>query len=373
MAWSIKSADVMSISMDTLQNPISSAQKDTVCQRVKNLGATMIAISVPYDGPQGSDPIGQKTDWVRAARAQGLKVWHRSSWITDEGWYGATKNTTNDRIADTKNYILSHAAFYQNGDIFTPKPEPQNMGVNGINDKTPFRFASIDAFNQWLRDITVACKAAFTQLGLDVKVGMWGFDGFVTCGYGNSYWQGRVENSGQATERHPFLEVRTVQALDNLLTVDHYPSSKPMSDFLTVFKAAWPNVKFLAGEYGAINAGDPVTQIQDVLTDLQADPIVIGLNYWQMGPAGNEALLNADLSIKPAYTMVQTFYGFNTPTQPPTTTPDTDQLNRIEKKLDDELTKLSPLQAKEAATKGILYSADTNTTKVNKLKAIWPQ
>lgn len=310
------SVDVMKLTQDRAMNPPSDADKAKYATIAKTLNAEYVAISTPYDTPSGGpDATSVTLAWCTAIRAQGRKVWHRHSWLSDEGFYNVPRNYTNDRITDTKNWILAHANLFQNGDIFCPKPEPQNMRIFGVNygDPATARFGSVAIFNSWLRDMTTACKAAFQQLGLSVKVGYWGFDGFVTCGYDNPDWTGKS-----------FLEASTVSAMDSIVAVDHYPSlvGKPMSDFISVFKKTLPTAKLFIGENGSANSADPASQFASDYGACAADPICIGYNYWQMGPdGGSEKLINADFSFTAVGNKVKDTWTITTPTPiPPTPT-----------------------------------------------------
>lgn len=277
----------MKSTQDRATSPLSAIEISKTIVSIKEMGAEYVAISTPYEVP-GGDATAQTKMWCDAIRNQNMKVWHRHSWPSDEGWYGVPKDEAKDRIQDTKNWILAHKELFRNGDIFCPKPEPQNMGIGGVNGNGK-RFADKTAFNKWLRDMTIACRDAFSSLGLSVEVGYWGFDGFVVCGYNNPDWQGKS-----------FLEPATVQLMLNEICCDHYPapSGKPMSDFLKVFKQAWPEVHLVIGEYGTTGANDKVVQLKEVFADLKADLSVTGINYWQAGPDGADvALLNNDFTL----------------------------------------------------------------------------
>jgi hypothetical protein len=335
----MKSIDDMKNQQDAAQNPPSLEIIKLHALRTKEANAEMGAVSTPYDLPNGADPMPKTLEWVDALDAQGLLVWHRHSWASDEGWYGVAKNTTNDRIQDTKNWILTNGkAFprlFKKGYIFTPKPEPQNMGINGVNGNSPYRFASAAVFNVWIRDITLACKQAFEELGFEVaigkydptkiNIGYWGFDGFVACGYGNPDWQGKS-----------FLEKATVDAMGGAICVDHYPaaSGKPMSDFFKVLKQAHPTMKYIQlGEYGATGSGDAVVQIQQVFNDILAEPMVDFVNYWHLGAQFGtiEKLLNADHTFNAAGLKIKEIYGTipPVPAPPSDTTPVLEALKNV--------------------------------------------
>lgn len=296
-----KSVDTMKSSQDIAQNPLSLVGKESQCQRIKELGAQRVAVSAPYDVPTGyPDPDLQTHEWVIAATKFNLDVHLRKSWASDEGWYGVPKQTTNNRIQDTVSWIKAYHAKYPDDlkhvKIFTPKPEPQNMGIQGISTGSNARFASKSAFNVWLRDMTTACRQAFTEIGLTPFVGDWGFDGFIVCGYNNPDWEGKS-----------FLETATVQQMGRI-AFDHYPSVKPMSDFLRVLHLTWPGVRGFAGEYGSNQDGDKIAALKESVQAIKDDPLIDGLNYWQLGPQGKEALLNTDLTINDLGKALQEFY-----------------------------------------------------------------
>lgn len=351
------SIDQMKQTQDAGNNPMPIDKILSIVLKDKELGAEYVAIATPYDTPNAMSGPAQAKMWCDAIRAQGLKVWHRHSWASDEGFYGVAKQVTNDRIQDTKNWILDNPTLFKNGDMFTPKPEPQNMGIVGVNAHTgnaPHRFANTAAFNKWLRDMMFTCKEAFTTLGLQVEVGYWGFDGFIVCGYNNPDWTGKS-----------FLEPATVQAMNNIICADHYPSlvGKPMSDFLAVFKKTWPTAKLFLGEYGAAQISTIEGQIAEIkasMTAMYADPVVIGINYWHMGPGGTEALLNDDYTKKLSFDVVKGFFALiSTPT--PTPTPTT-QINI------DLLVKQTEMLRKATV---IVFDVGTLTIKINKLKELF--
>lgn len=275
--WNIQAADLMKVQQDNVKQPLSLVQKQNAVNRLKELGCTHVPVSVPYDTPSGApDVITQIGEWVAAIKAAGLKTWHRHSWLSDEGFYDVARNTgSNNRIADTVKWIKDHPTLFQAGDIFTPKPEPQNCRVIGINwgDAGSARFKSVVEFNKWIRDMATACRAALNEVNLPtIKVGYWGFDGFVVCGYNNPDWQGKS-----------FLELLTVQQMEDGIACDHYPpSGTTMAHFLQVYKQVWPGKKLIIGEYGAkgTDATSNKAQINEVFTTLKNDPIVIGVNYW---------------------------------------------------------------------------------------------
>lgn len=309
-----KYIDVMTDSQDIAGKPLSLAEKEKRCQQIADYKGNGVAVSAPYNVPSNfPDPDVQTHEWIMAAAKFGLKVQLRKSWADDEGWYGVPKQTANDRITDTANWIKAYHTKYP-GDfahvqIFTPKPEPQNMGIGGVNGYTPFRFPDKTAFNKWLRDITAACKIAFSLIGItNITVGHFGFDGFIVCGFNNPDWQGKS-----------FLEPATVTALGNLIVFDHYPpDGTNMAQFITVFKKAWPGVKYGLGEYGTTGSGDKVAKLKEVLDTVKDDPMFSGfINYWNLD-GGPDVSLVANPTVAG---LLKSYYTDPTPQPEPTPTP----------------------------------------------------
>lgn len=307
-----KFIDLMPMTQDKAASPLSMVEKEKRCQAIKDLGATGVAISCSYDVPAGfPDAMNQVHEWIQAAKKFNLSVWNRSSWCSDEGWNGVPKQTSNDRINDTVNWIKSYNIKYPgdfaNVKFFTPKPEPQNMGIMGVNTGSNARFASKAAFNKWLRDMLSFTTTAFNSIGSSPKIGYWGFDGFITCGFGNPDHQGTS-----------VLEASTVTGLGNLLIVDHYPpQGTTMAQFLQVFKQTWPGVKMGVGEYGTTNSSDKPGQLKGVLDNLNADPIFSGFfNYWNLDGGPDVALLTNGAP-NAIGDMLKSYYGTVTPPIPP--------------------------------------------------------
>lgn len=311
--WTIQASDLMKKQQDNVTAPLSLADKQKAVGRLKELGCTHVPISVPYDTPSGApDVIAQIAEWVNVIKAAGLKTWHRHSWLSDEGFYNTPKNTGgNTRIFDTVNWIKNNPSLFQNGDIFSPKPEPQNMGVIGINtgDSANARFKNVAEFNTWLRDMAFTCKAQFNAMNLSgVKVGYWGFDGFVVCGFGNPDWQGKS-----------FLEKATVTAMEDGIACDHYPpTGTTMAQFIALFKQVWPNTNLIIGEYGAkgTDQASNISQINATFTALK-DPIVKGVNYWPAIGGIDGPLLNNSFDPILGFETVKSYFTSGTPTPEP--------------------------------------------------------
>lgn len=362
-----KYIDCMTDSQDKAQNPLSLAGKEMRLSAIKDMEATGVAVSTPYNVPVGApDPLNQTHEWIASAVKFGLNVWLRQSWDDDEGWYGVPKQVTNNRITDTVNWIKTYNTRYPDDfktvKFFTPKPEPQNMKIMGVNTGTlsDARFVNKAAFNTWLRDMMVECRLAFTNIGYPaMSLNKWGFDGFITCGYDNPDWSGKSQ-----------LEPVTVVAMGNAIAVDHYPGSKPMSDFVAVFKQTWPGVKFDISEYGTTQPVDKPTQLKNVLDTIKDDPMFGGFfSYWNLDGGPDVALLTNG-AINPTGEMLKSYFGTITPLPPPPPPP-TDE----HKQILDAITKLSTAIDSRIIleqVKAVLWGTGTLSVKIAKLKLLIP-
>lgn len=301
--WVIKSVDVMKYSKDAVCTPPTDAFIKTQVTKAKELGANYVAISTPYDNPACGNSLTLTRRWVDAIRAQGLNVWHRHMGLSFEGLYGVTKKYNDDYLQLISNYIISNPTLFREGDIFTPTPEPDTAGIGGVTACISVcAFRDNAEFNQWIRNAQLVSKLSFAQIGLrNMKVGYYGTSGFIVFGENNRDWFGRS-----------FLEQKTVEAMDNIIVMDSYPESYggTMGKTLDDARRVWPNATFIIGEWGTITATSPQQASEQIKNTMEAAkrPYVIGFNYWNLGPSGNEGLLNNDLSNKPTFFDVQSFF-----------------------------------------------------------------
>jgi len=285
--------------------------KDKICQqdsaafidswitKAVELGANYIAVETPYENPSCGSSIAYTKVWVDAIHARGLNVWHRHMPLTFEGIYNTTKDASKNYLQVISDYIRANPALFRPGDIFTPIPEPQNGGISGITycPQNICIFTSAPGFNQWLRDAITTSETALQSIGLGgkMKIGYYGFDGFVAWGDNNPDWNGILENA-------------TVQAMGNI-TIDHYPEAigETMASGLDELQAKYPTTPIIIGEWGTVMGGDVVTQVQNTMS-AAARKNVIGFNYWHLGMGGNEALINSDMTNRIDFSTVQSFF-----------------------------------------------------------------
>lgn len=297
--WSIQSVSSMKETKDRICNPRDASWIAGWVDRAKELGVNYVAVETPYDNPSCGSSLAYTKLWVDTIRSKGLKVWHRHMPLAFEGIYSVTK-TKKDYLNLISNYIKKNPSLFASGDIFSPIPEPQNGGISKITYCAGgvCQFDSASNFNLWLRNAIDVSNAAFSSIGLGgkMKVGYYGFDGFVAWGSNNPDW-------------HGILEDATVAKMGNI-TIDHYPEAinDTMENGLNELQAKYPTTPIIIGEWGAVSSTiDPILQVNSSMGAAKR-PNVVGFNYWHMGAGGNEALINDDLSLKPAYSAVQSFF-----------------------------------------------------------------
>lgn len=294
----IQSIDAMKDTKDAIcgQRPLDWINK--WLDKAVELGANYVAISTPYDNPSCGDALAYTKTWVKAIRAHNMHVWHRHMPLSFEGIYSVNKNNSSNYLDMISNYIKNNPDIFENGDIFTPIPEPQNGGIQGITycANSICQFTSAADFNQWLRDAMTTSQQAFQSINKSIKIGYFGFDGFVAWGDKNPDWHGILEDS-------------TVSQMGNI-TIDHYPETvgETMDQALTALQAKYPTTPIVIGEYGTVNGQNVDQEVQDTMTAAKNHNIV-GFNYWQFGPSGSgEQLINDDFSNRSDFSTVESFY-----------------------------------------------------------------
>ncbi len=298
--WSIQSTSSMKETKDRICGQRDAAWIAQWVAKAKELGVNYIAIETPYDNPGCASALEYTKRWVSAIRSAGLKVWHRHMPLAFEGIYDIAKTNSIDFLPMIAQYIKTNPTLFAQNDIFTPIPEPQNGGISGITwcYAGVCQFRDAPHFNQWLRSAIDISAQAFSSIGLSgkVKIGYFGFDGFIVWGGNNPDWSGILEDA-------------TVQKMGNI-TIDHYPElvNTTMKDDLDKLQKKYPNTQIIIGEWGTVtNTTDFVQQVKNSMSTAVRSNI-IGFNYWHMGMSGNEALINDDFSKKIHFDSVQSFF-----------------------------------------------------------------
>lgn len=160
------------------------------------------------------------------------------------------------------------------------------------------QFSGQAEFNKWLKDAMLVSELAFNKAGkTGIKIGYFGFDGFVAFGHNNPDWNGILYNS-------------TIARMGNVITLDHYPEAvgTTMAADLDEFHTIYPNVNVVIGEWGTISGTNYEAQVTNSMGAALSRSYVKGFNYWQPGPGGNEALWNTDFTNKVHFDEVQGFF-----------------------------------------------------------------
>lgn len=294
----IRSVDAMKETKDRVCGPRDATFVNSWVKKAKELGANYVAISTPYEDPSCASSMKVTTLWVETIRAHGLNVWHRHMPLAFEGIYDVPKKKV-DYLPSITRYIQQNPGLFQEGDIFTPIPEPQNGGIEGITycPEGVCQFKNTAEFNRWLRDAMTLSRREFEKIGIgDIGIGYYGLDGFIVWGANNPDWSG-------------FLEDETVEMMGNI-TLDHYPQliNTSFRQDLAEFRQKYPTIPLIIGEWGAVGPSSKSQQITDAITWIQQDPYLTGFNYWHMGMGGNEAIINESFQALEGFSEIKAFF-----------------------------------------------------------------
>lgn len=310
--WSIKSVSTMNQSKDRVCDPRSPEWIAQWVHKMSELGITHVGVETPYDNPrcngvEGNYSIEYTQEWLTAIRAQKsvdgqpLHVWHRHMPIAFEGIYDTIKDPTVDYASLIADYIKNNPSFFKDGDVFTIIPEPQNGGVVGATGcgQDVCIFSSVEEFKTFLIDATNQAKKAFLDIGVkNITFACCGFDGYFLWGDNNP------DHAGTS-----FLDPETVKQL-GILTIDHYPAKDAtMAEDLKEMRVLWPANEYpvLIGEWGAINSLEEkaAEDVTETMNAFEQDKNIVGVQYWQGGPAGNEGLIHNSFAEYPHFAAVK--------------------------------------------------------------------
>lgn len=275
--WSIRSVSSMKETKDKVCGQDSASYVGRWVVKAADLGVNYVSVETPYDNPSCGSSVAYTRRWIDAIRAQGLRVWHRHMPLAFEGIYDTPKRR-GDYLTLISRYIRDNPELFAEGDIFTPIPEPQNGGIQGVTwcGNGVCQFRSKEEFNRWLRDAMDVADTAFRAIGLGgkIQIGYYGFDGFVAWGAHNPDWDGILEDA-------------TVAKMGNI-TIDHYPEliGADMQSDLDELHRRYPGIPVIIGEWGSVGPGDKGGQVRDSMGAARKDPLIKGFNYWHMGAGG---------------------------------------------------------------------------------------
>jgi hypothetical protein len=287
--WNFQSIDTMKYSRDLSRQKLNDDSFNAIIDmQVKNIaatGATHIAIDTPYDDE--FFPILKR--WVVSARKYKLKVWFRGNWSGWEGWFGYSKIDRETHIAKTREFILNHRDIFQDGDIFTACPECENGGPGD-----PRETGDLRGHRKFLIDEYAVTKQAFKQIGKNIASNYDSMNGDVAS---------------------VVMDKATTQALDGIVTIDHYVATPEQLVAKVNEIAKNTGGKVVLGEFGAPipNLNGDMTQdqqaawISQALSLLIKSPNIIGMNYWT-NVGSTTALWNDDESERKAVSVIKNFY-----------------------------------------------------------------
>jgi hypothetical protein len=288
-------------------------------QFAKMLGATHVAIGVPYDNGDQWDK------WVDAAHNNGLSVIGRSHWNSQEGDNGAPDNLTPGQyITNTDGFLNTHKSHLKPGDVFIYCVEPEQghywsrtYGSNWSGNAT-----AMAEYNKFIQDGINHGKQILSSIG--------GIDTSLVSVNGDMLM---------------LLSQDTVNLM-TAVAVDHYTENenngpkhtydlKYMHDKMVAdldrFYNKWHKPIYI-GEWGFTINSDEVsddwqkTVYTDLLGIFAGNSNIYGVNIWNfMGDTSR--ILNdssgTPTTLRPAADIVKAYFTGGTITVPPTTGGDT--------------------------------------------------
>jgi len=287
--WEVRSIDTMKTSRDRALSELNNSNYDIQIQKelsaIKEMGANYVAVDTPYD----EEFLPYLNRWVMLARKTGLHIWFRGNWSNWEGWFDYPKNMRpQEHIRKTAEFIETHPDLFMDGDAFDPCPECENAGFW----KQP---EDDEKYRQFIRNQRITVKNAFAKIGKDVHTNWFSIIG------------GRAKD---------VLDQKTFDALDNLITIDHYiKNPSGMSEYVDYFSQNF-NTKVLVGEFGVpipdINGDMDETEqaefINQVFKQLYKNKdSVLGINYW-VAVGGTTRLINDDGTPRQAVDVIKNYF-----------------------------------------------------------------
>lgn len=291
--WQYQCIDTMKDSRDNARN--WSNRTDLIplvtkeISAIKSLGANCVSVGTPYDDEFGA----YLRVWVDQAHKQGLKIWFRGNLAGWEGWFSyPLLSGVSEHHEKIKHFILSHPSYFNDGDIFTPAPEPEAGKIigdprNSESQKREFLDFLVDSYDN--------CVSSFELI--DVKA---------VCGF--------FSTNGDIAKH--ILTPETVAKIGNVVVVDHYVSdpSVLVSDLVNLQEKF--KTKIMLGEFGApipdLNGNMSQSQQADFINTVfkglvEHRDFMLGANYWVLTD-GSSALYGPNLTPREAAAVVKNYY-----------------------------------------------------------------
>lgn len=288
--WKFQSIDTMKHSRDLAReeknNPQFSEEVDRQIADIAATGATHVAIGTPYD----DEFLPVIKLWSRSARKHGLKVWYRGNWSGWEGWFDYSRIDQETHIENTRQFILNNPNLFEDGDIFTSCPECENGSKLELGNN----FA-VSEYRKFLIKEYQVTKEAFGQIGKDVTA---------------NYYSMNADVARKVMDRE------TTQALDGVVTIDHYVNAPDQFAKDIVEIADTSGGRIVLGEFGApipdihgpMNEQSQKEWLAESLRLISGIPQVEGINYW-VNLGGTTALWRPNKTPKPALEVLTEYYG----------------------------------------------------------------
>jgi hypothetical protein len=287
--WDITAVDTVKYSRDSAGDKEVLKEIPILVGEAAKLHVTHIAIDTPYD--EEFYPVLKA--WVDEARKDNLKVWFRGNFSSWEEWFGRQPFTDySQHHVLTKAFIEKHPELFEDGDIFTPIPEPEN---GGPGDPRGSDQKSAD-FNAFLIASYSNCVDSFAAIEKAVQCGFFSTNGDIAKNV---------------------LTPETVARIGNVVVIDHYVDSpEKMRSDISYLSSKFPTAKIVLGEFGA-----PIPDINGDMNDQQQSEFIgkllqvfydnrekiAGINYWTLA-GGSTALLHDDFSEKEAFTTLANYF-----------------------------------------------------------------
>lgn len=286
--WRIQSIDTVKYSRDKARSPHASQKIPALVKAVADLGATHIGIDTPYD----EEFYPYLAQWVLQARKNKLYVWFRGNFSGWEGWFSYPKFTNiSEHHEQTYRFVTQHPELFEEGDIFTPAPEPENGIIGDPRSSAEKRKEYIS----FLETSYKTCTQAFLAI-----------DKYIKCGY--------FSVNGDIAKY--VLTKEVVQHTGNVVVIDHYlKDPKRLKDDILYFHNKF-GVSIVLGEFGA-----PIPDIHGNFSEEQQEEyiretlnvlykkkaIIAGINYWTLIDSSS-ALLNENGSPRKVTAAIKYYY-----------------------------------------------------------------
>lgn len=349
-----KMVSFMKHTKDRMNNPLPDSDIDKLILAAKQVGATHCELAQPLGlANTASDMLR----WANKIHAAGMLVTFRSAHVDMEGLYGHVKAVGTARkplqfyIDEAANFIIANPALFKDGDEWAVYPER----TEAIWQDSTSWFWPNDpgTYANFFISLADTCKTSFTFIGKKVQVGL---------------------SSNNASEIMSGWMSKAMSDKYGYVCVDHYVDGDPAKLEADIRSMATRMGKPI---YLQESAADRFTLITDpaklktyfdVLKRLVKDGVIVRFGYWGMWAGTPEGCIKDDFTLNEKGLGLKDFFAY---TDQPGSVDLTPLVTAIDK-LDTSVNTLTLYADTLKAARAIIYSSSTNTTKINKLKALIP-